>query len=73
MAASADELIEGATSRRPLHSTDSLSGASLEGVVIGGERFVLKHLRRSEDFVARATAVFRMARRFSEVAVDIPR
>lgn len=55
VAVSADELIEGATSRRPLHSTDSLSGASLERVEIGGERFVLKHLRHSDDFVARAT------------------
>jgi hypothetical protein len=56
VARSLDELLAGATSRRAMAKPgDSLSGARFERVVIGGERFVLKHLHVDDDWVMRAT------------------
>ncbi|MCA1844510.1 MAG: hypothetical protein LC792_15235, partial [Actinobacteria bacterium] len=56
VAGSVAELLAGATSRQPMpKSGDSLSGARFERVVIGGERFVLKHLHVDDDWVMRAT------------------
>jgi hypothetical protein len=48
-----DELIYGATDRRPLVAGDAKSGARLERVVIDGERFVLKHLHPDDDWTMR--------------------
>lgn len=56
VAHSLDELLAGATSREPMDkSSESLSGARFERVVIAGERFVLKHLHVDDDWVMRAT------------------
>jgi hypothetical protein len=52
-AASVEELIAGATERHPLDTGDGKSGATLERVVIGGERFVLKHLHPDDDWTMR--------------------
>jgi hypothetical protein len=51
--ASLDELLAGAVDRTPLAAGDSKSGASLERVVIGGERFVVKHLHPDRDWTMR--------------------
>jgi Phosphotransferase enzyme family len=55
LADSVDALVEGASERTPMHSVDSKSGARFEAVVIAGERFVLKHVDRAEDWIARQT------------------
>jgi len=55
VAASIDELVAGASSREPMESTDSKSGAQFERVVIGGERFVLKHVDTASDWIMRQT------------------
>jgi hypothetical protein len=52
-ARSVEELIEGATSREPMTAEDARSGSGLERVVIGGERFVLKHLHPDHDWTMR--------------------
>ncbi len=52
-AASVDELVAGATERRPLVTGDGKSGSTLELVVIDGERFVLKHLHPDADWTMR--------------------
>ncbi len=49
-ASSLEELIEGATDRRPLATGDGKSGSTLESVVIDGERLVLKHLHPDGDW-----------------------
>jgi hypothetical protein len=55
VARSVDELLDGATSREPIKPEDSKSGAALERVVIGGERFVVKHFAQ-RDWLADASA-----------------
>ena len=55
VAASVDELVSGATLREPFKNDDSRSGATLERVVIGGERYVLKHFDVHADWLLRAT------------------
>jgi hypothetical protein len=50
---SVDELIAGATVRRPLGGSDGKSGSELELVVIDGDRFVLKHLHPDTDWTMR--------------------
>lgn len=50
---SLDALLAGASSREPLGQTDGKSLASLERVVVDGERYVLKHLHVDSDWVAR--------------------
>lgn len=55
VAASVEELVDGATSREPFTNADSMSGAVLEHVVIDGERYVLKHFDHNTDWLLRAT------------------
>lgn len=55
VAASVEELVSGATLREPFKNADSGSGATLERVVIDGERYVLKHLDVQVDWLLRAT------------------
>ncbi len=52
-ASSIDELIADATERRPLVTGDGKSGSELELVVIGGARYVLKHLHPDVDWTMR--------------------
>jgi hypothetical protein len=51
---SLDELLVGVESRDLWKTADSLSGSALERVVIGGERFVVKHLHVDDDWIQRA-------------------
>jgi hypothetical protein len=64
-ARSLDDLLAGATSREPLESTDSKSGAVFERVVIGGTSYVVKHFREpdwladgSRDLSCRSVGLF---------------
>jgi hypothetical protein len=50
---SVEELVAGATLREPLGGDDGKSGAVLERVVLGGDRFVLKHLHVDHDWTMR--------------------
>jgi hypothetical protein len=52
---SVEELLAGATHREPLKGAESLSSATFERVVIGGERFVVKYLHCDDDWVMRCT------------------
>jgi hypothetical protein len=52
-AGSIEELIAGATDRRPLGGSDGKSGSTLERVVIDGEPFVLKQLHLDRDWTMR--------------------
>ena len=52
-ARSVEELIAGATDRRPLGGTDGKSGSMLERVVIDGDPFVLKQLHPDHDWTMR--------------------
>jgi Phosphotransferase enzyme family len=52
---STDALFAGATAREPMKTADSLSSATFERVVIGGERFVAKYLSTSTDWIMRAS------------------
>lgn len=54
-----DELLARATSRRPMKTADSKSGATFERVVIDGERYVVKHLHVDDDWIMRATGDLR--------------
>jgi Phosphotransferase enzyme family len=58
--ASVAELVAGATERTPLDGAGK-SGARLERVVIGGQRYVLKHLDLAEDWTMRASGCLRGA------------
>jgi Phosphotransferase enzyme family len=49
------ELLDGATERVPFGEVPGKSGARLEWVRIGGERYVLKHLDLGEDWTLRAS------------------
>jgi hypothetical protein len=53
LAPSVDALVDGASSREPLASADSKSGAQLERVAIDGTRYVLKTVDRHTDWIAR--------------------
>ncbi len=55
VAASIEELLDGATRRTPMSTGDSKSGASFERVAINGERYVVKHLHVDDDWIMRAT------------------
>jgi hypothetical protein len=55
VATSVEELVAGASSRVPMDSADSKSGARFERVVIDGERYVLKHVDRRDDWIMRQT------------------
>jgi hypothetical protein len=54
-------LVAGATERSPLDGAPGKSGARLERVVIGGQRYVLKHLDLAEDWTMRASGDLRGA------------
>ena len=49
------ELVAGATERAPLAGAPGKSGARLERVVIGGQRYILKHLDLADDWTLRAS------------------
>jgi hypothetical protein len=55
------ELLAGATERIALDDAPGKSGARLERVVIGGRRYVLKHLDLSADWTVRAAGDLRGA------------
>jgi hypothetical protein len=54
VARSVDELLAGATDRRPMVAADSKSGATFERVVLDGKPFVVKHVSIDDDWIARA-------------------
>ena len=53
LAPSVDALVDGASTREPMASVDSKSGARFERLTIHGEPFVLKHVDRAHDWIAR--------------------
>jgi hypothetical protein len=55
VARSVDELLAGATERRPFESSDSKSGSRFERVVIDGEPHVLKWSSLDHDWTMRST------------------
>jgi Phosphotransferase enzyme family len=59
VADSVDELLTRATVREPFAHADGKSGVPMERVVIGGERFVVKHLHLEGDWIMRATGDLR--------------
>jgi hypothetical protein len=54
VAVSVDELLAGVTDREPIVDGAGKSGARLERVVIGGERYVVKYLHLADDWTMRA-------------------
>lgn len=50
-----ETLVAGATERTPLRNADGKSGATIESVVIGGERYVLKTFDVATDWLLRAS------------------
>jgi hypothetical protein len=55
LAASVDELLSGATVREPMSAVDGKSQVLFERVVIGGRRYVVKHLHCDGDWIARVS------------------
>jgi hypothetical protein len=55
VATSVDDLVAGASSRVPMTSAESKSGARFERVVIDGEAYVLKHVDLRDDWIMRQT------------------
>jgi hypothetical protein len=53
VAASIEELLDGATAREPFLHSDSKSGVGFERVVIGGEPHILKHVHIDHDWTMR--------------------
>jgi len=53
VAASLEELLDGATVREPFLHSDSKSGVGFEKVVIGGEPHILKHVHIDHDWTMR--------------------
>jgi hypothetical protein len=53
VAASVDELLAGATDRRPFVHTDSKSGVGFERVTVDGAAHVLKHVHIDDDWTMR--------------------
>lgn len=51
----ADAMLHAATYREPMKTADSLSSATFERVVIGGERFVAKYVSTASDWIMRAS------------------
>ena len=51
---SIEELVAGATSRRPFRNADGKSGSGFERVVIEGEAYVLKVMHVDDDWIARS-------------------
>jgi hypothetical protein len=50
-----EDLVAGASRRRPVRSSDAKSGASFERLVIDGERYFLKVLSAEDDWIMRVT------------------
>ena len=55
VASSLEELLDGVTEREVLAHPDGKSGVLFERVVIGGERYVVKHLHADDDWIMRAS------------------
>ena len=55
VAASIEELLDGATAREPFLHSDAKSGVGFERVVIGGEPFSLKHVHSDDEVTAEAS------------------
>jgi hypothetical protein len=55
VAASADELVAGATSRTVVHPGDARSGSTFELIELGGERYFLKTVSYADDWIMRVT------------------
>ena len=55
VAASADELVAGATSRTVVHPGDARSGSTFELVELDGERYFLKTVSYADDWIMRVT------------------
>ena len=55
VAASADELVAGATSRTVVHPGDARSGSTFEFIELGGERYFLKTVSYADDWIMRVT------------------
>lgn len=55
VAGSVEELLAGATDRRPFLTTDSKSGAAFERVLIDGRPHVLKYLHVDDDWIMRGS------------------
>jgi len=53
VAASLEELLDGATAREPFLHSDSKSGVGFERVVVGGEPHILKHVHIDHDWTMR--------------------
>ena len=51
----AEAMLAAATHREPMKTADSLSSATFERLVIGGERFVVKYVSTANDWIMRAT------------------
>ncbi|HEY8728136.1 MAG TPA: phosphotransferase [Acidothermaceae bacterium] len=51
----AEAMLAAATHREPMKTADSLSSATFERLVIGGERFVVKYVSTGNDWITRAT------------------
>ena len=54
-ARSLDALLQGATERVPVHSTDAKSGASFEKLIIDGRPCFLKVVSTEDDWIMRVT------------------
>jgi len=54
VAGSIDELVAGATDRRPFRHADGKSGSRFERIVLGGEAHVLKVMHVDDDWIARS-------------------
>ncbi|HKE72236.1 MAG TPA: hypothetical protein VKB57_01400 [Acidimicrobiales bacterium] len=54
VASSIDELVAGATDRRPFHNADGKSGSGFERLRIGGRPHVLKVMHVDDDWIARS-------------------
>jgi len=55
VASSVEELLAGATDRRPMVTADSKSGARFERVMIDGRPHVVKYLHVDDDWIMRST------------------
>lgn len=58
VASSVEDLLDGATVRVPMTYADAKSSATFERVVIGGERYVVKHIDPRGDWISRWTGDF---------------
>lgn len=73
VAASVEELVEGAQERRPFLTGEFRSPSTFEEVRIDGERFVLKRMHLDDDFSLRVTGdlACRAVRAYAEGVCDV--